>query len=157
MPIVAVDPMVGLAVRPGRATSMGNPCANGVCPACPMVHSLGNDPNLGNAFFRLDLDQAPASSLAWCIFGTGPCNAPGVSGPPLCGPIFATPALGSLGPNPTGGLGPCAGSTNFSFPLPPWAGLAGWTISSQCVVLCVSGGSIGTSISNCLSYTLQGN
>lgn len=158
MPAPAADPMIGLAVRPGRATSVGNPCANGACLPCPMDHTLGNDPNLGNAFFRLDLDQAPSGSLAWCIIGAAPCSAPGVVAPPLCGPIFATPVLGSLGPNPTGGTGGCTGNTAFSFPLPLAPGLAGWTLSSQCVALCVSTTTgIGTAVSNCLSWTLQGN
>ncbi len=157
MPGPVADPMIGLAVRPGRATAVGAPCANGVCPACPMNHSLGNDPNLGNAFFRLSLDQAPSGSLAWCLIGTGPCALPGTLVPPLCGPIYATPVLGSLGPNPTGGGGGCTGATNFAFPLPLAPGLAGWTLSSQCIALCVAGGAIGTSVSNCLSWTLQGN
>ncbi len=152
------DPMVGLAIRPGGATSHGTPCANGTCAPCPSVHSLRNDPSLGNAAFQLGLDQAPAGSLSWCLIGAGPCAAPGVLLPPLCGPVYATPVVGTLGPNPTGGLGgPCSGSTSFAFPLPPSATFAGWTLSSQCVSLCVSGGAIGTAVSNCLSFTLQGS
>src|SRR5262249_14772172 len=54
-PPVAGDFYVGLAVRSGRATSVGAPCANGACPACPMVHTLANSPNLGNASFALSL------------------------------------------------------------------------------------------------------
>ncbi|MBM4062641.1 MAG: hypothetical protein FJ265_16320 [Planctomycetes bacterium] len=154
---VAADPLVGLAVRPGRASSMGQPCGNGACLPCPMNHRLGNDPNLGNAFFRLDLDQAPTGSLAWCLIGAAPCSVPGVLVPPLCGPVFALPVLGSLGPNPTIGIGQCSGSTSFAFPLPLNPGLAGWTLSSQCVALCVTGAIQGTAVSNCLSFVLQGN
>jgi hypothetical protein len=156
-PTVVQDRMVGLAVRPGRATSVGQPCANGACPPCPMNHSLVNDPCLGNAQFRLALDQAPAGSLAWCVIGSAPCSAPGVMVPPLCGPVFATPVFGTLGPNPTGGIGACTGATNFNFPLPVIPALAGWVMSSQCVALCIAGGGIGTSVSNCLSFQLQGN
>jgi hypothetical protein len=157
-PQIGFDPMVGLALRPGGATSAGAPCANGSCAPCPMVHSLGNDPNLGNAFFNLRLDQAPAGSLAWCILGTGPCTLPGVVVSPLCGPIYATPVLGSLGPNLTGGGGGlCSGGAVYSFPLPAAPGLAGWVLSSQCVALCNSPIGIGTAVSNCLSFMLQGN
>jgi hypothetical protein len=159
LPVLGPDPMVGLALRPGQATSMGAGCANGTCPPCPMVHSLGNDPNLGNAAFHLRLDQAAIGSLAWCLIGSGPCAAPGVLPPPLCGPVFAaTPLLGTLGPNV---LGPssavCGGSTAYPFPLPPAPGLAGWVISSQCVALCSSALGTGTAVSNCLSFMLQGN
>ncbi|MCA8974290.1 MAG: hypothetical protein KDC98_06185 [Planctomycetes bacterium] len=156
-PVVAVDPLVGLAVRPGKATSHGQPCGNGSCPSCPMAHSLANDPNLGNASFALRLDQAPTGSLAWCLIGAQPCTAPGLLVPPLCGPIFTQPLLGTLGPNPTIGLGGCTGSTTFGFPLPPWPALAGWTLSSQCIALCTTTTGIGTAVSNCLSFTLQGN
>lgn len=155
---VAQEPMVGLAVRPGRAGSMGQPCHNGGCPPCPMNHRLGNDPNLGNSHFRLDLDQAPAGSLAWCILGAAPCSVPGLIVPPLCGPIFALPVLGTLGPNLVAGIGACSGSTSFLLPLPLDPGLAGWTLSSQCVGICASTTAIwGTAVSNCLSFTLQGS
>ncbi|MCA8951815.1 MAG: hypothetical protein KDE27_20060 [Planctomycetes bacterium] len=153
----AADPYVGIAVRPGRATTSGQPCANGTCPNCPMQHSLANDPNLGNAAFALDLTGAPAGSLAWCIIGAGPCTMPGVVVAPLCGPIFAQPTLGVLGVNPTGGAGGCSGGTSFAFPLPPLPGLAGWTISSQCIAICTGSAGIGTAVSNCLSFTLQGS
>jgi hypothetical protein len=151
------DHLVGLAVRPARETRMGQPCGNGACPSCPNVHSLGNDPNLGNAFFHLRLDDAPVGSLAWCIVGATPCAGPGLMAPPLCGPIYAQPLLGTIGPNPVTGPGPCNGSTRFPFPLPLMPALAGWTLSSQCVALCSAPGSIGTAVSNCMSFTLQGN
>ncbi|MBM4063626.1 MAG: hypothetical protein FJ265_21385 [Planctomycetes bacterium] len=152
------DHLVGLAVRPARETSMGQPCGNGACPPCPNVHSLGNDPNLGNAQFHLRLDQAPVGSLAWCLIGAGPCSAPGVQPPPLCGPVYTQPLLGTLGPNPViGPGGPCTGSTRFAFPLPLNATLAGWTLSSQCVAICAAAAGIGTAVSNCISWTLQGN
>lgn len=159
LPVLGPDPMVGLALRPGGATSMGGACANGTCPPCPMLHSLGNDPNLGNAAFHLRLDQAPVGNLAWCLIGTGPCTAPGVAPPPLCGPVFTpTPLLGTLGPNVVGpGSAICGGSTAYPFPLPAAPGLAGWVISSQCVALCTSGLGTGTAVSNCLSFMLQGN
>lgn len=156
-PVIAIDPLVGLAVRPGRATSTGQGCGNGACQNCPMRHSLANDPALGNAQFRLRLDQAPVGSLSWCIFGTAPCTPPGVSVPGLCGPIFTPqPLLGILGPNVVPGGLPCSGSTTFSFPLPAWPSLAGWTISSQCVNLCTAAAGPGTAVSNCISYTFQG-
>ncbi|MCR9247965.1 MAG: hypothetical protein NXI31_23285 [bacterium] len=157
-PIINLDPMIGLAVRPGGATSTGQSCANGACANCNSVLSLGNDPNLGNALFRVNLDQAPVGSLAWCIFGTAPCQQPGVSVPGLCGPVYTPqPLLGVLGPNVVGGGLPCSGSTSFGFPLPPWPSLAGWTISAQSVSLCTAAAGVGTAISNCLSFTLQGS
>ncbi|MFO1076169.1 MAG: hypothetical protein U1E73_00420 [Planctomycetota bacterium] len=154
LPVAGLDPMVDLAIRPGRATSVGQPCANGTCPACPMIHHLANDPVLGNAQFALQLDQAPTGGLAWAIIGVGPCG-PGVIAPPLCGPIFATPVLGTIGPIPTGGFGGCTGAATFPLGLPAAPALAGWTMSSQAIALCAGGG-FGTSVANCLSFTLQG-
>lgn len=154
---IAGDPLVGLAVRPGGATAHGQPCGNGTCPICPNSHTLRNDPSLGNGMFSLVLDQAPANSLSWCLIGNGPCHNLGVIAPPLCGPVWTGPVLGSLGPNGTGGgLIGCTGSTSFAFPLPPDAAFAGWVLSSQCATLCVHGAGIGTALSNCLSFQLQG-
>jgi hypothetical protein len=152
-----IEPLVGLAIRPSRATSLGQPCANGSCPPCPQVHMLRNDPSLGNAQFTLGLDQAPANSLALLAVGTGPCQLLVPVFPPLCGPLHTSPLLGTLGPNLTGGVGPCDGSTNFNIPLPVAPGLAGLTFSSQCVTICLGGGVLGFGMSNCLSWKLQGN
>ncbi|MFO1076168.1 MAG: hypothetical protein U1E73_00415 [Planctomycetota bacterium] len=158
-PVAVLDPMIGLAIRPGGATSHGTSCNNGACPNCPMIHSLGNDPVLGNAHFRLVLEGAPVPSLAWCLIGVGPCQVPGLSVPPLCGPVHTLPLLGTLGPNPPVGAvtNPCSGMTSYAFPLPPWPSLVGWTISSQCVSLCATSSAIGTAMSNCLSFTFQGS
>jgi len=152
-----VDPMIGLAIRPGRATSVGQPCANGSCAPCPQIHSLRNDPCLGNAQFTLGLDQAPSSALALLAVGIGPCMLPGVGGPPLCGPLYTVPLLGTIGPNLTGGVGVCNGTTNFTIALPVAPGLAGQVFSSQCVTICLGGGVLGFGMSNCLSWQLQGN
>jgi hypothetical protein len=158
IPTPVADPMIGLAVRPGRETSLGGPCANGGCLPCPMVHSLVNDSNLGNAQFRLDLQGAPSGTMAFDILGAGPCSPPGVLVPPLCGPIFLPIVLGTLGPMPTGGTGGCTGAAVFALPLPVVPVLIGAIISSQCLVLCPSpAGPIGTSLSNCISFELQGN
>ncbi len=153
------DPLIGLAVRPGRATSHGQACSNGACANCPMRHSLANDPNLGNAAFRLELDGAPGNGLAWCILGAGPCAAVGPSLPPLCGPVLTPIVLGTLGPVPTGGPMPCGGAAGFPLPLPVAPGLCGSVISSQCIVLCPGGALVplGTAMSNCLSFALQGS
>ena len=154
----ALDPMIGLAVRPGRATSVGGPCANGSCPACPQIHSLLNDPCLGNAAFSLALDQAPSTSIALLAIGAGPCMVPGPVAPPLCGPLHTIPFLGTLGPVLTGGgFGPCDGSAVFNLPLPVAPGLAGLVFSSQAVTVCLGGGVLGFGMSNCLSWQLQGN
>ncbi|MBM4060229.1 MAG: hypothetical protein FJ265_03895 [Planctomycetes bacterium] len=68
------------------------------------------------------------------------------------------PALGCvLGPNVVTGPGNCNGSTRFGFPLPGNATLAGWTMSSQCIAVCSAAAGIGTAVSNCISWTLQGN
>jgi hypothetical protein len=151
------DPMIGLAVRPGRATSNGVACANGSCPACPMAHTLHGDPVLGNGQFGFELAGARAGGLAWCAVGLGPCALPGAIVPPLCGPIYATPVLGTLGfAVAAGGGGACSGTSGFSMPLPAVAGFAGIVLSSQCLVLCVTPAGVGTSVSNCLSFELQG-
>lgn len=157
LPGAALDPMVGLTIRPGRATSVGVPCANGTCAPCPMVHTLRNDPVAGNLAFGLGLDQAQAGSFAWCLIGAGPCAAPGVTVLPFCGPIYTIPYLGAIGGNPTGGFAICDGSTTFSLPIPSVAALCGQVYSSQCVGLCFGGGAFGFSMSNCLSWQVQGN
>lgn len=157
-PVGAAEPMIGLAIRPGRATSVGGPCANGACAPCPMVHSLRNDPCLGNAQFTLGLDQAQSGAFAILAVGAGPCMVPGAFTPPLCGPLHTLPLLGTIGPNLTGGFLPCDGTTNFNIALPVAGGLAGLVFSSQCVTICLGGGgAIGFGQSNCLSWQLQGN
>lgn len=157
-PIAVNEPMIGLAIRPGRETSMGQPCANGPCPPCPQVHSLRNDPNLGNLAFTLGLDQAPAGAFSWMLLGNGPCLAPGVTIAPLCGPIYTLGYIGSLGAVPTGGgLFPCDGQASFNVPLPSAPALAGAVFSSQCLTLCFGGGGLGYGLSNCISWELQGN
>jgi hypothetical protein len=122
-----------------------------------MVHTTRGRPNLGNAQFALRLDQAPFNSLTWCIIGGGPCGPPGVVVPPLCGPIFTGPVLGTIGSVPTPpGVG-CGATAIYPLPLPMIPSLCGAILSSQCVAFCFAGGAIGTSLSNCLSWQLQSN
>ena len=158
-PIAVLDPMIGLAIRPGGATSTGQPCANGPCPPCPMDHTLRNDPLLGNAQFRLGLDNAQQNAFAFCLLGVGPCLNFGPTIAPLCGPILTVPYLGALGANIT--MGPptaCGGTTTFDLALPVAPALAGQVFSSQCLTVCLNtGGFFGTGMSNCLSWRLQGN
>lgn len=158
-PVVTIDPMVGLAIRPGGATSVGQPCANGPCAPCPMTHTLRNDPLLGNAQFRLGLDDAQSGVFAFCLIGSGPCMNAGIITPPLCGPVRTVPYIGALGPNITSAAPvPCAGTSSFNLPLPVVPALAGQVFSSQCLTVCFnSAGTFGTSLSNCLSWQLQGN
>jgi hypothetical protein len=153
-PMAGLDPLTGLAVRPGRATPTGAPCNAGTCPACPMVQSTDGDSVLGNANFGLQLNGAPAGSLAWCLIGDGPCMPVGPVVPPLCGQAHTLPLLGILGANFVGGAG-CAGQTTFALPLPPNASLGGLVLSSQCFVWCPAGVG-GTAMSQCLSFELQG-
>lgn len=157
--VAVVDRMIGLAIRPGGATSAGQPCANGPCMPCPMAHTLRNDPLLGNAQFQLGLDSAQPNVFAFCLIGSGPCMNIGIVTPPLCGPILTVPYLGNLGPNITAGTpAPCSGTTSFTLPLPVVPALAGQIFSSQCLTVCFSTtGAFGTSLSNCLSWQLQGN
>ncbi|HZN38289.1 MAG TPA: hypothetical protein VFD82_05770 [Planctomycetota bacterium] len=77
--------------------------------------------------------------------------------PPLCGPLNTLPLLGTLGPNVTGGIMPCDGTTNFNILLPVAPALAGAVLSSQCVTICIGGTGFGFGMSNCLSWQLQGN
>lgn len=151
--VPGTDMLIGLAVRPSRPVSVGAPCANGTCPACPMVHTLRNDPNLGNAQFALDLTGVPTGSVAFAALSIGGCTPAGTFIPGLCGPLWlSAPLWGSLGPNFPAGGG-CT-STTFPMPLPPMLAVAGMPVGSQCLALCPGG---GTSISNCLSWILQGN
>jgi hypothetical protein len=154
--IAVLERMIGLAVHPGRATSIGTPCANGSCPPCPMHHSLVNDPVLGNLDFKLHIDGAFGQSFSFCMVGDGPCNAPGVGVPPLCGPIYTVPFLGYLGPVLIQGPSICGGSATFDLPLPLTPALAGNVYSSQIFELCVTAAGLGISLSNCLSWELLG-
>jgi hypothetical protein len=156
-PIVIADRMIGLAIRPGGATPAGTSCANGPCAPCPQLHTLRNDPNLGNAAFALGLDQAQPGSFAWCLIGVGPCQVPGVTVPPLCGDIYTIPYLGNIGPVPVAGPGVCGGSATFPLPLPVAPALANAVFSSQCLSLCFGGGVFGIAQSACISWQLQGN
>jgi hypothetical protein len=119
-----------------------------------MVHTLAGNPNLGNGSFALRLIGAPSGSMAVTALQIGTCIAPGTLIPGLCGPVWMFPPLwGSLGPNFPAGLG-CNAATQFPLPLPALPAFAGLPIASQCVALCAGG---GTSMSNCLSWVLQGN
>jgi hypothetical protein len=155
-PPVAGDTYVGLAVRSGRATTFGPPCASGTCPVCPMVHTLANSPNLGNLLFSLSLNNAPKGALSWCNIGVGPCG-PGAAFPPLCGPLFTGPSLGVIGMVPTTPGAGCGGSASYPLPLPMIPGLGGLVLSSQCIVFCPIAPGFGTSLSNCLSWQIQSN
>ena len=156
MPAIA-EPMIGLAIRPGRATSTGTSCANGACAPCPQIHVARNDPVLGNAAFTLGLDQAPAGALALLAVGLGPCAMPAPVLPPLCGPLHTVPLLGTIGPNLTGGGAVCDGTTNFTIALPLAPALVGQVFSSQAITICLAGGALGFGSSNCLSWQLQSN
>ena len=119
-----------------------------------MVHATVGDPNLGNASFALSLTGAPAGSMIFDVLTIGTCVAPGVVIGGLCGPVYMIPpAWGTLGPNFPGGVG-CGGNTTFAFGLPPNPAFAGLPVASQCIGLCTGG---GTTMSNCLSFVLQGN
>lgn len=147
------DMLIGLAVRPARAVPVGGPCAAGTCPTCAMNHALVGDPNLGNGLFALALNGVPAGSLAFALLTVGGCVAPGTPVAGWCGPLWLLPpVLGSLGPNVPGGVGCVA--TTFALPLPPSPTLAGLPVGSQCLAVCPGG---GTTMSNCLSWVLQGN
>jgi len=152
------DPFVGLCVRPPKAQPFGASCANGACPPCPMVHGQVTDALVGNPNFVLDLQQAPAGSLAYLLVGAGPCT-PGPVFPPLCGPVNiggGTPVL-VLGPVPTGGGVGCGGGAQWVLNVPMAASFCGTTWSSQAIVLCPSVGPISTSVSNCLTWNLTGS
>lgn len=154
----ANDPYVGLCIRPAPPNPFGQPCANGPCPACPMVHGAVTDPLVGNPSFVVDLQQAPQNALAWLIVGAGPC-APGPVIPPLCGPVHigGGAAVLALGPNLTGGGAACSGAAKWNLKIPLAPTLCGTTWSSQAVVLCPSRVGFGTSLSNCLTWTLLGS
>ncbi|HLQ38102.1 MAG TPA: hypothetical protein VK348_09890 [Planctomycetota bacterium] len=151
------DSLVGLAWRPEKAVPFGPTCANGTCPTCAMQHRLANDPNLGNSGFALNLTGASAGSLDWAVLTIGSCAGPGFTIAGVCGPLFVTAAtLGTLGPvTATGGIG-CAANAQFLLPIPLAPALAGLPIASQCFAWCPAGTG-GTSLSNCLSWVLQGN
>jgi len=75
--------------------------------------------------------------------------------------VWTPHLLGILGPVPTGGVvggGVCDGAARFPLPLPLIPSLVGTVISAQSIVLCASlTGAVGTAMSNCLSFELQGS
>ncbi|MCA8973620.1 MAG: hypothetical protein KDC98_02815 [Planctomycetes bacterium] len=147
------EPYTDLAIKWGGATPSGTPCANGTCPACPMVHLLRNAPLLGTTL-QLGLDQTPTSMPAWCVISFGACTGGGSAFPPLCAPplVNLNATAVTLGMNiTTAGTG-CTGTTTFLLPLPSNPSLAGVPMSSQCIGLCPP---LGTTMSNCLSWILQ--
>ena len=153
------DPYTDLSIRWGGASSTGVPCANGSCPACPMVHTLRNAPLLGSVL-QLGLDQASPGTIAVCAVDFGTCNPTGPMIAPFCGPILLplTPAMLLMGPNVPVGPGPCGASTTWFLPLPANPAFAGLQLCSQCVALCGATGTSpggGTMMSNCLSWVLQ--
>jgi hypothetical protein len=152
------DPYIDLSIRWGGATSTGTPCANGSCPACPMVHSLRNAPLLGTTL-QLGLDQATPSTLALCAVDFGTCMTAGPLVAPFCGQILVplTPGLFVLGANIPVGAGPCNASTTWLLPLPSNPIWAGTQMCSQVFTLCGASGTVGggTQMSNCLSWVLQ--
>lgn len=152
------DPFTDLSIRWGGATSNGAPCANGSCPACPMVHSLRNAPLLGTVL-QLGLDFATPVTLALCAVDFGSCGGTGPTIPPFCGPILVplTAAMLPMGPNIPVGPGPCGASTTWFLPLPANPAFAGTPLCSQCFTLCGASGTLGggTQMSNCLSWVLQ--
>lgn len=158
--VAVLDQLVGLTIRPARATTMGQPCDNGACPSCPMLHRLANDPVVGNLDFRLLITGAPSQSFTFCMIGDDPCGAPGIMVPPLCGPVLVGDYVGYLGPNLIGpsstGTSICSNASSFNLPIPAVPALVGDVYSSQVVNLCLNGAGSGISMSNCLSWELQG-
>lgn len=154
-PTIPGDQWIGLAVRSGRETSTGTPCATGSCPACPTSHVLRNSPNLGNGQFALGLDNLPLSSFAVAGIGVGPCLPVGPVVAPFCGPIHvALPTITTIGPAFSPAGAGCGASVNFPLPLPNNPVFAGLVLSSQCAIFCAGG---GNALSNCISFELQGN
>lgn len=148
-----LDPYTDLSLVFGAATASGAPCANGTCPACPMLHLLRNAPILGTNL-QLGLDFAPVGVPAWCLLDIGACNAATAIVPPLCGPLLMmnSGAPLTLGFQVTTGGGFCTGTTTFVLPLPANPAFAGLPLASQCLALCPP---TGTTLSNCLSFVLQ--
>jgi hypothetical protein len=156
---ITLDDDVGIAYRPGRETPFGTNCANGLCPDCPMRHSLGNDPNVGNGLFFTRTAGVPRLSLIWNLIGVGACsNAPVL--PPLCGPVYTNPLAEIYGPVfPVAlGNGPCDANAFFALGIPVDPYFCGIVLSSQALALCFDlQGNFGTSLSNCVTFELQGN
>lgn len=149
------DRLVGLGVVPSRATRMGANCSTGACPVCPtMEHVAIGDPAIGNPAFTLQLNNAPAASIAYMLLNFGPCTAPGVFSPPFCAPVLV-PVAGwiAVGPLATGGGVGCTGSAGITLSVPLNTAFCGAVFSSQYVVLC--GGLFSNAISNCLTWMIS--
>ncbi len=147
------DPYIDISLRTRPAVPMGESCANGSCPTCPMVHVLRNQPLLGTTL-QLGLDLAPAGVPVWCLLNFGSCVPSPPGPPPLCGPIYVplgTPAA-TLGFVVTGNGTGCNASATLLQPLPGNPLFLGTPMSSQFVGICPP---LGTTMSNCLSWVLQ--
>jgi hypothetical protein len=147
------DPFIDLSIRWAPATPLGEPCANGNCPVCPMVHVLRNAPLLGTNL-QLGLDLAPPAIPVWCILSFGTCQPTGPSPAPLCGPLrvpVGGAPLAALGFVVTSGTA-CNASATIILPLPGNPAFLGTPLASQFVGICAPA---GTTMSNCLSWVLQ--
>lgn len=149
------DRITGLCVLPSTEVPFGNMCFGGTSPVCPtMAHTLRGDPTLGNLGFALDLQNAPANSIAYLFMGLGPCGGPGTTfSGLLCNFLYPTSYMGATF---TGGTIGCTGSASIPFPLPNMPFLCGLTLSSQYIGQIPPTWS-GNYVSNCLSWTITGN
>ncbi|MEM7203763.1 MAG: hypothetical protein AAF628_26100 [Planctomycetota bacterium] len=151
--------LVGLAIKPSRATSVGTNCSNLGCPACPqMRHAVVGDAVLGNQDFRLDLRDAPANSVASLFLGAGACSPPGILVRPFCGPLLVpvVPFLPVVVSAPTGGGaggGACSGNVRIRAPIPLDPVFCGGVLSTQFVGVCATA-VLGTYVSNCQSWEI---
>src|SRR5262249_48855594 len=148
-PAFAGDQFVGLALRPGKATTAGPGCSTCVNCTIPMVHSLAGDSTLGNGSFALRLTRVPAGRPLFAVLQPRPthdCAPAGVSLPSLCGPLLLSPAPApsplTLGPiSAPAGPGCVSAPQQFPLALPPTPALAGLPLASQCAGFCSGGGS----------------
>ena len=143
------DPFAGLTVEPGTEAIVGQPCATQNCTGCsPGLFLGGGDAVPGNLGFRLDGFNIPAQATAATVFNFGPCAAPGISLPFLCGPLLvslATPPIAFT--QATGGTTGCTGTTSLPISLQSPA-LCGTTFHAQVIGLCGGG---GTFLTNCVA------
>lgn len=148
---------IGLCIQPSQAVPTGVSCTAPPCPICPtMTHNTIGDPALGNPFFALTLDNAPAGVPSLLCINAGACLAAGIPIPPFCGPLrVALPGIITLG-FPTGGGVGCSGQVTVGVPVPLNPALCGIPLSSQFLVVCPTAALVGTGVSNCLSWMVSG-
>ena len=163
-----VDVIVGATLDEGRlgsarvfadfgcCPSVGFACTAAPCESCPEMWATtsGGVPELGNVDFALELLHAPANTtFAVLAIGGDRCADPGISYV-FCENLRVYEPLVFLAAMPiTSGVGPCGTRVVVPAPIPSEPAFIGYTVGVQWAISCDTT-VLGTSISNCVSFSI---